>query len=217
MRKLIWAFMLSSNSPSETERRHRTLCMTCACRYAADCIWSVYLMALFVMELQARRCRRPVHQVLPTRSVNINKTLSLLCQVAPRLSWQPCKCRLCTNSVQSHTGRPCSLPACGQVRPAGAKSGFRLSARWVIELGCAASGVLLVKKKLEWDLVVKKMLLVLCVGTHTPLLWLETLRGRCGVLWLKRMWLFFMALIMSEWWCVFPAFDRAGTCWYFTL
>lgn len=40
-----------------------------------------------------RRCCSPVRQVLPTGSVNINKNLLPLCQLLPRLGWQPCKCR----------------------------------------------------------------------------------------------------------------------------
>lgn len=60
-------------------------------------------IAFFVTLPQASHRCSPVHQVLSTRSVNINKKNppSLRCQLLPWLGRQPCKCRPYTNSLQS--------------------------------------------------------------------------------------------------------------------
>lgn len=60
-------------------------------------------IAFFVTLPQASQRCSPVHQVLSTRSVNINKKKippPLRCQLLPWLGRQPCKCRPYTNSLQ---------------------------------------------------------------------------------------------------------------------
>lgn len=127
----------------------------------------------------------PVRQVLLTESVNINKNLlPIFANSAARLAAMQMQA-LRKQPVKPCAGRSCSLPACGQVSTAwpSLASGCLHSMNDEAEIyrqRCVALMKTVIKAVLEYLAVSEdencneKMLLVLCIGKSSSLLWLET-------------------------------------------